>query len=497
MRPLSELLWGKNAKFTYLFVAAVLLLFTSLGSHEIWTQEHRWADIVSAMFYSNDFLHPSLEGNDYYDKPLLSYWLIAGFSALFGHLSTWTLRLPSALAGLLAIGSIYRLGCNLKDKQLGLLAGWLLLTTFYFVFWARTSSADMLNLAGTLFAVSWYFEKRNDPRFLNYVIFFLILAVTALCKGLVGPVVAVLAILPDLILQNRWKKYLRFSVLFAIVPAAIIYSLPFWASTQFGLNTHNENGLYLVYRENILRYFHPFDHKDPIYTYFIYLPIYLLPWTFFFIPALFYLKSCWKMMSVNSKWIVWATLLLFLFFTLSGSRRSYYVLPIVPFAILMTADWILAGTRRNSLAGRVTGIFFILLFFNFAILQPLYYSQRGVNRFVTALKKEAVLIRPWSEWQFVMLDPESKVRFYLELPPTVKNYNIIGKRNQQTQASLLQAWPILKTRSNNIIFITRQQYEPLLRPLLKNYEIVEIPPSAMEKILKINRASAPVAFIPK
>ena len=202
-------------------------------------------------------------------------------------------------------------------------------------------------------------------------------------------------------------------------------------------------------------------------------------------------------MSVNSKWIVWATLLLFLFFTLSGSRRSYYVLPIVPFAILMTANWILAGTRQNSLAGRVTGIFFILLFFNFAILQPLYYSQRGVNRFVTALKKEAVLIRPWSEWQFVMLDPESKVRFYLELPPTVKNYNIIGKRNQQTQASLLQAWPILKTRSNNIIFITRQQYEPLLRPLLKNYEIVEIPPSAMEKILKINRASAPVAFIPK
>ena len=34
-----------------------------------------------------------------------------------------------------------------------------------------------------------------------------------------------------------------------------------------------------------LRYFQPFDHQGPIYTYFIYLPVYLLPWVVFFIPA--------------------------------------------------------------------------------------------------------------------------------------------------------------------------------------------------------------------
>src|SRR5437762_514839 len=130
---IAESLWGNKAKFSYLLLAAVLLIFTFLGSRDIWTQEHRWADIVFGMFYRNDFLHPYLGKSDYYDKPLLSYWLIVLFAKLNNELTNWTLRLPSAFAGLLAIWSIYRLGMSLKNKQLGLLSGWLLLTTYYFV----------------------------------------------------------------------------------------------------------------------------------------------------------------------------------------------------------------------------------------------------------------------------------------------------------------------------------------------------------------------------
>lgn len=494
MRNIQELLWGKQAKFIYLLIASMMLLFLNLGGRELWTQEHRWADIVYGMFYYHDFLHPSLDGTDYYDKPLLSYWFIVGLSSIVGHLNTWALRIPSALAGLLAVWSIYRIGVNLKDKRLGLLAGWLLLTTFYFIFWARTSSADMLNLAGSLFAVSWYFEYRNQPTFFGYSVFFLILAATALCKGLVGPVVAVLAILPDVILQNSWKKHLRLSVLAAAVPAIIIYVLPFWLSTHYSANNYNESGLYLVYRENILRYFQPFDHKGPIYTYFVFLPVYLLPWTLFFLPALFCLKSRWREMSANSKWIVWATFILFLFFTLSGSRRSYYVLPIVPFAILMTADWILAGAdqinRKIKIAGLVSVIFAALLFLNFDVLQPLYYSQGGLSQFSVELKQQAAQIKPWSEWKFVLLDPESKVRFYLQIPPDVKNYGIQGKRNEQTESMLLKSWAVLKDQPAGTIIISRKLYEPILQDILKNYVVVEAQ-------AKMNNPNAPVAFIPK
>jgi len=497
---LAELLWGKKAKFSYLFFAAVILLFTMLGSREIWTQEHRWADIVYGMFYYHDYLHPMLDGNDYYDKPLLSYWLIVGVATVLGELTTWAMRLPSALAGLLAIGSIYWLGVNLKDKRLGLLAGWMLLTTFYFIFWARTSSADMLNMAGSLFAVAWYFAKKNQTSLLDYAVFFLILSLTALCKGLIGPVVAVLAILPDIILQRSFSKHFNWRVFSAIMPALIVYILPFWASTHFGRQNYGGNGLYEVYRENFMRYFQPFDHKDPIYTYFIYLPIYLLPWALFFIPALLYLKPRWHSLSINSKWIVFSTALLFLFFTFSGSRRSYYVLPMVPFAILLTADWILSGadllTRRCFWAGRVAILFFMLFFINFGVVQPLYYSQGNIDGFAVELKTIATQIKPWAEWKFVMLDPESKVRFYLHLSPEVKNYGVTGDRAKQTQAMLLKAWPILQNYPSDTILISRKIYLPLLSGLLKNYKIVEVQPGLLQRFLKMSDANAVVAFIP-
>ncbi len=489
----SERLWGREASFVYLMVAGIVMLFTLLGSRELWTQEHRWADIVFAMMYHRDYLHPSLEGMEYYDKPLLSYWLIVALASVMGKLTVWTLRVPSALAGLLALWSIYRLGTYLKDKRLGLMAAWLLLTTFYFVFWARTSSADMLNMAGTLFAVTWYFIKKDQPGFLNYTIFFLILAVTALCKGLVGPVTAILAVLPDLIVQNNWKKHLRFSFFLAMIPAAMIYFFPFWASTYFSATGYSQNGLYLVYKENILRYFHPFDHKDPIYTYFIYLPIYTLPWAFFFIPALFSLKKRWKQMSWHSKWMAWSLLVLFLFFTCSGSRRSYYVLPLVPFALLMTADWILSGidtlAKRYIWAGRVAVTFFIVLFINFGIMQPLYYSQGSLTDFAVALQTKAIKIKPWSEWQIVLLDPESKIRFYLSIPPELKNYSVMGQREQQTHQSLLQAWPMLKKKPHNTIFITRAIYVPLIQNEFKGYDIIFVPGKTKE-------SNAPAAFIP-
>jgi 4-amino-4-deoxy-L-arabinose transferase-like glycosyltransferase len=496
----SDKLWGPRARFIYLFIAAIVMLFTLLGAREIWTQEHRWADIVLGMMYRHDYLHPSLDGMDYYDKPLLSYWIIAALAKLFGHLTTWVMRLPSAFAGLLAIWSIYRLGTVLKDKRLGLLAGWMLLTTYYFVFWARTSSADMLNMAGTLFAVMWYFDKKNQPSLLNYSLFFLILSITALCKGLVGPVVAVLAILPDLFVQGNWKKHLHIRFVLAMIPAAIIYVLPFWASTHFSTVNYSENGLYLVYRENILRYFQPFDHKDPVYTYFLYLPIYTLPWAFFFIPALCYLKSRWKNFDWNEKWMVWSVLVLFVFFTLSGSRRSYYVLPLVPFATLMTADWILSGAetlaKRYRWAGRVAILFFIILFLNFGILQPLFYSQGGLAQFVVTLQTEAAKKKPWNEWQFVMLDPESKIRFYLQVPLDVRNYNVQGLRNQQTRATLLAGWPMLKNKPKNTIFVTRMIYVPLLKEDFKDYEMIYIPQTWSEKLFT-KKENAPVAFIPK
>lgn len=498
LEKIANALWGERAKLSWLILASVIMLFSFLGAREIWTQEHRWADIVSGMFYRHDFLHPYLGTNDYYDKPLLSYWLIAALTKLTGALTNWQLRIPSALSGVLAVYAIYQLGCNLRSRQLGLLAGWLLVTTFYFIFWARVSSADMLNLAGSVLAVSWYFKKRLQPSFLDLTLFFIIIALTSLCKGLIGAIVPFLVILPDLILRRAYFTYLRPSTFIAMIPGVVIYILPFWLSTHFGGDNYGENGLYLVYKENILRYFQPFDHKGPLYTYFLYLPIYTLPWAFLLFPALLSLPWRYRNMNLNSRWICWALCILFLFFTLSGSRRSYYVLPMVPFAILFIADWISTLPQgKIRLAGWLIG-FYLTLFMLVDLVPTWFYSHYGVNRFAVVLKKEAGAVMPWREWQVVMLDAESKLDFYLQLPPTTLHLDVPGDlRDKITIDSLAAWWPILNKKPENTIFITRKQYVPYIESYLTGYSRVELAtPHFLNRIDKQHAAYAPVAFIP-
>jgi 4-amino-4-deoxy-L-arabinose transferase-like glycosyltransferase len=492
----SERLYGKQANVIYLMLAATVILMTLLGSREIWTQEHRWADIVYGMFYRHDFFHPYLENVDYYDKPLLSYWLIAGFSFLTGQFSMWAMRLPSALAGLLAVWSLYRLGTKIQDRRLGLLSGWMLLTTFYFIFWAKTSSADMLNLGGTVFAVSWYYQTKDRPSFFNYAVFFVVLAITSLCKGLVGAIVPLIVIFPDLLMRSQWKNHLRWSFLFAMVPAAIVYVLPFWASSHVTSAGYGENGLMLVYRENVLRYFQPFDHKGPIYTYLIYLPIYLLPWAFFLPPALWSLKSRWPKLNDGNRAMSWAVLLLFIFFTLSGSRRNYYVLPMVPFTILLMAEWFLANERAILWAGRLAISFFLLFFMSFDVVQPLYYSQGGLTHFADSVQSEAGKIKPWSAWHFVMLDPESKTRFYLHMPPTVKDYPMCADDHTLPKTVDLSAvMPVLTEKEPGVIFVTRKRYEAALKNILPEYKVVEARQNLGERLLNRQNEDAAVAFI--
>ena len=250
-----------------------------------------------------------------------------------------------------------------------------------------------------------------------------------------------------------------------------------------------------------MRYFTPFDHQGPIYTYFIFLPVYLFPWTILFLPELFSLKSRFKNMPLYSKWLFLTLLVLFLFFTISGSRRNYYVLPLVPFAILFTADWILINTqnlKRSFAAASLTVIFFIAFFIDFSIVQPLYYLGGGTHQFVMDLKQEVNHIKPWSEWNIVMLDPESKVRFYLGLSPKTQSYEILSdERTRQTTRSLLSEWPFLHeaNRRSDTIFISREQYANQLRHILKNYTLLEAKPGLGEKLRKQN-PHLPVAFLP-
>ena len=470
-----------EAKNNLLICTTFIILFFMLGAKTIWTGEIRWANICHEMLIRHNYLQPFLFSQDYYDKPLLSYWLMIGFSYLTGGLNTWALRLPSAIAGLATVWGTYQLGAKLFSREAGRIAAWLLITTFFFIFWARIASADLLNLAGIVLAVLWYVRYRIAPGFFSYSIFFLILSITSLCKGPVAVAITILVILPDLVVQKNWRKHLRFSLLLSIIPALIIYFLPFWLSAHFNSTNYTESGLWEVFHENFVRFFKPFDQKGPIYTYFIFLPVYILPWIFFFIPALFSLPNRWKSMSWNSRWLVWALLLCFIFLTVSGSRRSYYVLPLVPFAILITTDWIRQAKYRSHLAMRVAIIFYILNLIIFGAVYPISSLGGGPEQFAHNIKQQAEQIHPWQDWHVTVLGEkiDLQVLFYLNSPHLIKFDD-----------------DIKLPKPNKTIIIMRASYVPQLKPFATQYKIIYLTKSFGARLSHKEDERIPVALVP-
>ena len=329
---------NRNARIIF-WLVVVLLVFSSLGYRGLWGSEDRWAEVTREMFLNKDFFHPTINGAPYFDKPLLSYWLIALVTRLTGTLNELTVRIPSAISGIIALWATISLGRRLNSERVGICAGWIMLTSYGVLFWTRTASAEMENLAAIILALYWYWTHREKPGFISFLIFYLICFAGAHTKGLTSVVIPTLAILPDLVREQRWRKLLSVSHFMALFLGIVVYLVPFFYAGLTN-NGYQESGLTLVFHENILRYFKPFDHKDPVYIYFYYVPIFLLPWAPLFFSALRESFSSFKKMPRSSQWLIEAMAVIFLFFTASGSRRSYYILPILPLCSLFIANFL-------------------------------------------------------------------------------------------------------------------------------------------------------------
>src|SRR4030042_109658 len=210
-----------------LLVVASFLLFWALGGRSLWAAEGRWAEITRQMLLKKDYFHPMIGGEPYFDKPLLTYWFIGIIAAISGVLNEFVVRIPSAVAGILSIWATVRIGTRLWSAQIGRIAGWILLTTYSFLFWSRTGTAETENLAAIILAVAWYWARRDRPNFVTFLVFYLISFIGALTKGLTSVVVPVLVVTPDIIQEKRWRVLFKPAHFLALTLAMGIYLAPF------------------------------------------------------------------------------------------------------------------------------------------------------------------------------------------------------------------------------------------------------------------------------
>jgi 4-amino-4-deoxy-L-arabinose transferase-like glycosyltransferase len=342
--------WG----YWTLGIIAALALFWGLGHYALWGSEDRWAEIAREMLLNKDYIHPAINGQVYFDKPLLSYWLIVFVTFFCNCLNEFVVRAPSAFSALAGICATVYIGRKLFERKVGITAGWILLSSLGFLFWGRTAAADMENLAAITIAVAWFLAREKKAGFFSYLLFYLICFLGAMAKGLPALVVPIVIIIPYVLMEGRWKKHVKFSNFLAALVGAAIYFLPFYLASVMEMPPHyfnpasNLSGLELVWQENILRVFNPLDHNDEYwFSYFYHVPRIMAPWIVFLIPAVIAVIMRWKDLKKNDRWLAWATLLIFILFSASSSRRWYYILPIMPFCSLMIARFLCASSHEK------------------------------------------------------------------------------------------------------------------------------------------------------
>src|SRR5450830_1874215 len=432
---------------TLLLIVSAILLLVGLGQRELWGAETRWANIALQMLQSGNYFDPYLKGSPYYDKPLPSYWLITASAGLMGGLGHWSLRLSSVIAAWLTVWLVYLIGERLWRKGTGLIAGWMLATTFYFVFWARVATADILTVFGVVAAIWWYWRGPDDTRLGRYTVFFLILALTSLLKGLIGFILPGLILLPHVLADGRWKRHLNPRLFVALVIAGALYSIPFVLSHFYGSPTYGESGLALV----------------------------------------------------------------FLFFTLSGSRRSYYVLPLVPFAQLLAAWWVTRRLEEKRAAGKVAGPGWskgfaaaaLLLLLVIGVLYPWTNSGGGVIKFADDVRAKASQQMPWDEWKIVMIEVDNKVPMYMNNQGTPFYYIKDSQDYPRTgDSAAFMAW-LEKTSgqrwdpSRTLIVTSYSKHDEVpLSYLSADHDVVNTELTNGARLAK-KKESGSVAYIPK
>ena len=329
------------------------LFFFGLGSFGLLgADEPRYAQIAREMFARHDWIVPTLNGVPWLEKPALLYQKMMSSYAFFG-VSDWAARIPAAVNATLVVLGIFffmrrfRFGSELDAAMIAA-------SSAAMIGFGRGASTDMLVSAPFALAMMcwWAWHQVGTKRWL--VFFYVLLAFGALAKGPVAPALAVLIVGAYAALRRDGKIFLSslsfpgFALFFAIV-------LPWYLAVQYKVPQFFR----VFFIEHNLERFgtNLYQHSQPFWYY---IPVFILatlPWTVFVLPALVGAgRDAMKQLrrkgaalliaqanaaddGLSSFLFLWIVVPI-VFFSISRAKLPGYILPAIPAAALLTADYL-------------------------------------------------------------------------------------------------------------------------------------------------------------
>ena len=129
-RSNQQLVWH----LIVLLILGCLLFFYNIGNRAIWSpDEDEYALVNREMVEDGHWIFPTANGKPYSIKPPLFNWIGSSVSVLYGEVNEFTSRIPSAVAGLAGVITLYFLGVLLFGARAGFLSALVLATCFLYI----------------------------------------------------------------------------------------------------------------------------------------------------------------------------------------------------------------------------------------------------------------------------------------------------------------------------------------------------------------------------
>jgi 4-amino-4-deoxy-L-arabinose transferase-like glycosyltransferase len=332
-------------KLAILIVAllAIILIFSGLGkNHLLPWDEAIYAKISKNMVISHNYLIQSWEEPKvWYEKPPLYMWFMALSMRVLGF-GSFAARLPSAIFGFGTIILVYLFGKKLFNKTTGFISAIALLTTFNFLYYARSSMLDVTTTFFITLAVYTYWLNKERGSKTTFLISAVSTGLAIMTKGVVGFIPYAVICLYELYLLitgniKLGPKCIGKYLLYFLVSALVFLPWHIFMYIKFG-QAFIQN--YVIY--------HVFDRAtqaiedkgQPFFWYLEVMKVSMRIWFVALIPAFpIAVYKALKKSPAHVLLVIW-TVIVFILFSVAKSKLKWYIIPIYPPTAIITAYFI-------------------------------------------------------------------------------------------------------------------------------------------------------------
>ncbi len=310
----------------FLVAASAVLLFLGLDASTIWdANEAYYTETPRHMVESGDYINPEFNGAPRFNKPVLSYWVVAGFYKIFG-VSVWAERVAIALGTLGIAVAAFVIARVMWSARAAWIAALVLLSAPRVVFFSRRIFIDIwitmfMSLVLMFFVLA---EARPQHRRRYLLLMYAAAGLGALTKGPIAIVLPALAFGAYLLVERRLRDIFRMHLVTgALIVIAIV--APWYAMVYA-----EHGGQYIrdfFIGENVGRYADTYGEQSrPVYFYLPVLLTELFPWSLF-VPAA--LWAGYRLRTPLARLLLCWIGTIVLVFTFSSTKQDLYIFPIV------------------------------------------------------------------------------------------------------------------------------------------------------------------------